>query len=61
MRFHRMQEMTSTAMEETKPITTDRMTTTSMATTVAWGNPSQRPHTGRQIEAFLTALQEKPS
>ena len=56
-----MHEMTSTAIEETKPITADRTTTTSMPTTVLREYSSQLPHTGRQIEAFLTALQEKPS
>ena len=61
MRFHRMHEITSTAMEETKPITTEIMTTTSLATTVLRGLSSQIPHTGRQTEAFPTTLQEKPS
>ena len=56
-----MHEMTSTAMEETKPITAEIMTTTSMATTVLRGLSSQIPHTGRQTEAFPTTLQEKPS
>ena len=61
MRFHRMHEMTSTAMEETKPMAAHRTITTSMATTVLRGYSSQLPHTGRQTEAFLSALQEKPS
>ena len=61
MRFHRMHEMTSTAMEETKPMIADRTTTTSMPTTVLREYSSQLPHTGRQTEAFPTTLQEKPS
>jgi len=61
IRFHRMHEMTSTAMEETTPITADRTITTSMATTVSWGYSAHSPHTGRHTETFLKTLQEKPS
>ena len=56
-----MHEMTSTAMEAITPMTPDRMTTTSMATTVLREYSSQLPHTGRQTEAFPTTLQEKSS
>ena len=61
MRFHRMHVMTSTAMEEMKPMAADRITTTSVATTTPRENSSQLPHTGRQSEVFPTILQEKPS
>ena len=59
MRFHRMHEITITAMEAITPMTADKMTTTSTATTVPCGICSQLPHTGRQNEPFLTTLQEK--
>ena len=61
MRFHRMHEMTITAMEAITPMTADKTTTTSTATTVPCGSCSQLPHTGRQSEPFLTTLQEKSS
>ena len=61
MRFLRVHEMTSTAMEAITPMTADRTITTSTATTVLRGYCSQLPHTGRQTEAFLTTLQEKAS
>ena len=61
MRFHRIHEVISTAMEERTPMTVERMMATSMATTVPWGYCAQRPHTGRQSEVFPVALHEKPS
>ena len=61
MLFHRRHEMRSIAMEITTPVTADRMTTASVATTVARSYSAQCPHTGRQTEAFPTTLQEKSS
>ena len=61
MRFHRMHEMTSTAMEATKPMDAERIMTTSMANETPSGYCFQLPHTGRQSEVFPTVLQEKPS
>ena len=61
MRFHCIQERTSTAMEAITQIAADKIMTTSMATTVPRGYCAQRPHTGRQNEVFPIALQENPS
>ena len=60
MCFHRMQEITSTAMEAITPIAADRPRVTLIATTLWWENSSQLPHTGRQSEVFSTVVQEKP-
>lgn len=61
MCFHRMQEITSTAMEAITPIAADRPRVTLIATTLWWEKSSQLPHTGRQSEVFSTVVQEKPS
>ena len=59
--FHRMHEITSTAMEAMIPMAADRPTVALMATILGWENSSQRPHTGRQSEVFSTVVQEKLS
>ena len=61
MCFHRMHEITSTAMEATRPMDADTMMATSIATTALCGYCSHLPHTGRQREVFPKALHEKPS